>query len=333
MIRPEPAAPAAPPARRGRRSLVWIGLLAAAVGAYVSYGPFRARVAEAARQAAREQTDLRREAALAAGGYDEDGFTRKVAALPGEWLWAHPEQGQTFEEFLGKPPLVVSPDAPQQAFVIQPLTPLRPHAEAIMEPCREYMARFFTRPCVLADSVQLPAEAYLPERQQYDAAKLLSWLAARRPADAVSFTALCDQDLIAPGLDHFVFGLGRFSSGLGCYSFWRFWHPGVEPTLYLRRTLHLLNHEVGHAFGLAHCIHYGCSMNGANSLAEADAQPLHFCPRCLRKLQHCFGFEVVARYRALQTFYADQGLEADAAWVAARLAHLAETGRSTPWDE
>ena len=59
-------------------------------------------------------------------------------------------------------------------------------------------------------------------------------------------------------------------------------------------------HEIGHMFGLEHCIYYSCLMNGANHLKETDLQPLQLCPVCLRKLQFNLEFDMLKRYEELQ---------------------------------
>ncbi len=78
-------------------------------------------------------------------------------------------------------------------------------------------------------------------------------------------------------------------------------------------------HEIGHVFGLPHCIDYLCVMNGSNSLDESDRQPLHLCPGCRRKLEWNRGFDIKARYRRLRAFYDRHGLAREAVWAAARL--------------
>ena len=45
-----------------------------------------------------------------------------------------------------------------------------------------------------------------------------------------------------------------------------------------------MTHEIGHLFGIYHCIHFECIMNGSNHLDEADGRPFHLCPICLHKL-------------------------------------------------
>ncbi|MGM0558488.1 MAG: archaemetzincin [Myxococcota bacterium] len=100
---------------------------------------------------------------------------------------------------------------------------------------------------------------------------------------------------------------------------------GVAPDLtreqvVLRRNLKIVLHELGHTFGIRHCQHYKCIMNGSNSLRETDEAPLHMCPVDLRKLQHAVGFDIDQRYRELGDFYEKHGLMGEARFVLARAA-------------
>ena len=92
----------------------------------------------------------------------------------------------------------------------------------------------------------------------------------------------------------------------------------------LRRSLKLVSHEVGHTFGLEHCVTWRCNMNGSNSLSESDRAPLHLCPGCLRKMQWNRGFDALARYARLDEFFTTHGLEPEAAWVRQRVARIHE---------
>jgi len=67
----------------------------------------------------------------------------------------------------------------------------------------------------------------------------------------------------------------------------------------LYRSCNTLIHEIGHTFGLYHCIFYSCVMNGINTLEEQAKSPLIECPVCLRKLQYCIGFDPLERYKQL----------------------------------
>lgn len=275
----------------------------------------------------------RRRAALHAGGvYAVDsGWTPLAAPRPGEWLFDHPEEGQTFEEFVAFRPLRRAPG--RERVLLQPLTPLRPHAEAALERVRAQCALFFVAETALAAPVALPVDAHRPARGQFDAEALLNHLAAGRPADLLVYAGVCDEDLFVRGLENYVFGLGRLREGLGVYSFHRFWHAGIDERLYLRRSFKLLTHELGHGFGLKHCVYFRCVMNGSNSLPETDGAPLEPCPVCLRKLQHSLGFDVAPRWRALAALYDELGLADDAAFLRGRLAALEASGRAGPWRE
>jgi hypothetical protein len=88
--------------------------------------------------------------------------------------------------------------------------------------------------------------------------------------------------------------------------------------------LKVLVHESGHMFGIRHCIHYECLMNGSNHLGETDASPVHLCPVCLRKLHHALKFDPVVRYRKLRDFYRAKGLKEEAEWVKGRLGRIDE---------
>jgi archaemetzincin len=126
---------------------------------------------------------------------------------------------------------------------------------------------------------------------------------------------------------NFVFGQASLSERVGVFSFARnddsfFGDPPSPRQLVRKRALQVLTHEVGHMFGLWHCAYYSCNMNGSNSLEEADTQPPHLCPVCLRKLQYTIGFDPAARYEALADFYERVGMAEEAAFARHRHARI-----------
>ena len=128
---------------------------------------------------------------------------------------------------------------------------------------------------------------------------------------------------------NYVFGYASLHARVGVYGFARYdpaffgeRRPADVDTLILRRGTQVMSHEIGHMFGMQHCVHYSCNMNGSNSLEESDTQPAHLCPVCLRKLHMVTDLDVVARYTALDRFYRDHDLEPEARWVEARLSFI-----------
>lgn len=93
---------------------------------------------------------------------------------------------------------------------------------------------------------------------------------------------------------------------------------------FFRRAGKLLIHEMCHVYGIDHCIHYHCLMNGTAHLVEDFASPCHICCVCLRKLQFRLGFDIIARYEALREVYSRFGLSEQVRWAQRRLASLQE---------
>lgn len=58
-------------------------------------------------------------------------------------------------------------------------------------------------------------------------------------------------------------------------------HPSSD---YLFRICRTASHELGHCFGIDHCVYYACSMQGTTSLAEDMRQPPYLCPVDLGKV-------------------------------------------------
>ena len=96
--------------------------------------------------------------------------------------------------------------------------------------------------------------------------------------------------------------------------------------LWLSRVCRTASHELGHCFGMDHCVYYACSMQGSGSLAEDARQPPYLCPVDLAKLLDATGTEAIQRYRALFDFCQKHGdgqlFTAFAAWLRARLVDL-----------
>ena len=54
--------------------------------------------------------------------------------------------------------------------------------------------------------------------------------------------------------------------------------------LHHKRIRKIFRHEIGHTFGLAHCVNPFCVMSFANSVAQQDSQSEYFCAICQVKL-------------------------------------------------
>jgi len=272
--------------------------------------------------------------------FDPTGFQRLGPVRPGDWLSRFEESGQSFARYRDSDPPRAK--GKRKVLVLQPLGPFRPEEKDLLRDAAGFASVYFQLPVRINRRAPLPPKgkrwhlAYgCREVVQYQTRWIFQGqLFPRLPADAVAFLGVTMMD-IYPGEDwNYVFGEAYLERRVGVYSLARyrpeFWGEPDTPDARKRtrvRTFKVLAHETAHMFGLEHCIDFACVVNGSNSLEEADRQPLHLCPVCLRKLHWNRRFDLTTRYQALERLYRKHGLTPQAEFVASRLRRAAEPGR------
>jgi archaemetzincin len=250
---------------------------------------------------------------------------------PGDWMAAHPEAPQSFEQYVASRP--VRPTADRHTIYLCQVGPMKEADRKRFDVLREYMELYYTLPVKMGPPVGLenvtnrPPRGGDPASRQYLTTDLLDKvLPPLLPKDAVCLQGVTMEDLYPDPKWNYVFGQASLDARVGIYSLVRFypafWGEKETPEseqLGLWRSLQCLVHETGHMFGVHHCQKYECVMNGCNSLAESDRRPIHLCPDCLKKFRWNIGFGVIERYEALKKFYAAHDMKAEAEWVDSRI--------------
>jgi archaemetzincin len=242
---------------------------------------------------------------------------------PGSWLYTFREDGQDVAGYQASDPVRGPLDAP---LVLIQLGAIEGEASAaLVEPVRRFLEVFFQREVLAGDRLELPEQAFHPDKGQFgqfDAEALLTGLIDACPPDSGVCMGITERDLFVDDLQY-VFGLGHFRQRVGVFSTYRLWAdrtnprtgrtepaPPPEP---LRRALKVAVHELAHEFSIAHCVHYRrCIMGGTNSLAESDAGSLMLCPMDHEKLRWNLGFDPHERFVGLADFAEDHGLHGEA---------------------
>lgn len=306
--------------------IVGLSLAVCGMAAAVFVMPSKADRNEAAGNVGRLDPPLRR--AFSDGGE----FEAKREPGGGDWLASQDEPGQTFERWVNSNPNI--PGAGRTKLYVLPIGEFEKGIAPDLEKLKEYTAAYYHPMPVEMLPVIADAEVPAKERvnfgkKQWKSTDILRWLPKKLPADGYAMIAVTMTDLYPDEKWNFVFGQASTKDRVGVFSFARY-HPawmgdkaeeGTE-ALVLRRAAKVLTHEMGHMFGIRHCIYYECNMNGANHLAEADATPMHLCPVCLRKLHRAARFDPAVRYGKLRDFYEANGMKAEEEWVGKRIAAI-----------
>lgn len=247
-------------------------------------------------------------------------FAAKTKPKASDWLAQHAEPGQTFLTYLNSSPNL--PDKKRNVIYIMPIgdfpEKLAPDLEVLLEYTKAYYHPMKVIMKPITPETKVKARSRLNGGvKQWLASDILNWMRPKLDDDAYAMISVTMTDLYPDPKWNFVFGMASLGHRVGVFSFLRY--ADRDESLVLRRASKILTHETGHMFGIKHCIHYQCNMNGANHLNEMDATPMHLCPVCLRKMQHAVKFDPIERYEKLHAFYLKHKLEMEAKWVKTRI--------------
>jgi archaemetzincin len=235
-------------------------------------------------------------------------------------------------------PVRATPECGTLAFL--PVGEFRDVEKRVAQATYRFAGLWFDLPVEVLGTAGLPREGFQRVREfpwypepvkQYRTDWFLNrLLPPRLPEKAVMLAGVTAADLYPSDDWNYVFGIASLRRRVGVYSIRRyfpeFWGEPETAESYrvaLRRAIKLVTHELGHCFGLLHCIEYECNLNGSNSLSESDGRPLFLCPVCLKKLTWNLRFDVLDRYESLLAFYEAEGLSAEARWTRDRIARIA----------
>jgi len=236
----------------------------------------------------------------------------------GDWLASHPEEGQTFEEYLKFEP--VTPGGKRSTIYFLPIGKFTRSQEKILDKTCKFMEVYYRLSVKKLDPVD---DDIIPQKavrchpswgmKQYLSTYILDKvLKPRLPEDGLVIFGITATDLWPGEGWNFVYGQASLRNRVSVQSICRngdLDKGKAERLQYLRRTLKTATHEMGHVLSMLHCIKWECNMCGSNHREESDRHPMWMCPECVAKLCWAVRCDPVDRYLGLYRFCKREGLE------------------------
>ncbi len=130
--------------------------------------------------------------------------------------------------------------------------------------------------------IEIPEEAYIRERRQYDAGLILRTL-EKFSSNHRCILGITNVDLCIP-IFTYVFGEAQLGGRTAVVSIRRLQKTehgeSIPESLFYERVAKVALHEIGHVFSLYHCGNDECLMKFSSKLSTLDTLPLAFCDRC-----------------------------------------------------
>jgi archaemetzincin len=128
--------------------------------------------------------------------------------------------------------------------------------------------------------------AFSAERKQYYSTQLISLALPHTEEYNGKIILLTEYDLYVPVLT-FIFGEAQLRGKHCIVSICRLheeFYSGIsDDELLYKRTMKEILHELGHTFGLIHCLDWDCVMHASLEIEEIDIKGNLYCKNCSKK--------------------------------------------------
>lgn len=230
----------------------------------------------------------------------------------GDWLFSRKEKGQSFEQFVRTKHVV--PTKEESIIYLKPIGRFDSSQLKQIELVRQYLQIFFQLEAKVLETVSndiIPNKAKrigdVGQEQLLAGYILTDILKEEKPAKRIALMAITEKDLYPKPEWNYVFGLASYSDKVAVSSMYRM-QKEADFKLGLERLLKICSHEIGHMFGLRHCIEANCVMNGTNSMVETDKHTLRLCSLCQRKLNSGIKYDNLKRLKELEKYFKENNL-------------------------
>lgn len=177
-----------------------------------------------------------------------------------------------------------STDGNKKQIVI--LQPLHSFSTKTLLYLKDSIEEFYPVKVIIAPLKEFPVNVYYQPRNRYRADSTIKWLKQIVPDSVRLIVGITDADIsTSKGLhkDYGVMGLG-YHPGKACVvSTVRIRKSAASAQQLQQRIFKVVVHEMGHNFGLPHCLNQSCIMVDAEGKMKLDDEK-GLCADCNRKI-------------------------------------------------
>ena len=131
-------------------------------------------------------------------------------------------------------------------------------------------------------------ETFSEDRGQFFSSQIIALSTPLTQTVSGKVLMITEVDLFVPVLT-FVFGEAQLNGKHSLVSVCRLheeFYSGVsDDELLFQRTMKEILHELGHCFGLIHCIDWDCVMHSSQGIEEVDIKGNFYCKTCARSVE------------------------------------------------
>jgi len=238
-----------------------------------------------------------------------------VEPVYGDWLYTRKEKGQTFYQYFRSKHIV--PTNKANIIYLRPIGNFNALQNKQIELLNEYLEIYFQLETKTLDPISNDLVPNSARRMSYGHEQLLvgyllnDVLKEEKPLNRIALMGLSELDLYPKAEWNYVFGLASYRDKVGVSSIYRLQDGELTSAnfnLCLSRLLKISSHEIGHMFGMHHCINANCVMNGTNSMDETDRHSIRLCSVCQRKLNSCIAYDNEKRLTDLEKYFKKNNL-------------------------
>ena len=161
--------------------------------------------------------------------------------------------------------------------------PVKFYSNLLLQNLIKELSKRFTSSIHVIDIELNMDDFFSVDRKQYFSTQIIAEMRKLTDQFDGKIMLLTDVDIFVPALT-FIFGEAQLNGKHSILSVCRlheiFYSGIANESLLLERTIKETLHELGHNYGLRHCIDWDCVMHASNGIEEVDIKGNTYCKKC-----------------------------------------------------